>query len=125
MNNDELLYGSGLTELTEEFLSSVGYPRNHKSWSEWEVLAREYGLTDELIIELEQFLEQNQQLTVPIRFNGRQYWLTKQEIKHLNLIKQYFLNWGSQVDKIMNRMLLGDIEKDYELQTLMKSSSHD
>lgn len=119
MSSQELINLSGLTELTEEFLSSVGYPHHHKSWSEWESLAREYGLTDELIIELEKFLEENQQLTIPIRFNGQQWWLTKQEIKHVNLIKKYFpKTWESHVAEIMNQLSLGDIDKDHELKEL-------
>lgn len=120
MNN--LINLSGLTELTEEFLSNVGYPRVHKSWSEWEELTREYGLTNQEITELEQFLEQNQQLTVPIRFNGRQWWLTKQELKHVNLIKQYFPeSWESHVDEIIRRFSLGNIEEDSKLKSRMKT----
>lgn len=119
-NEFELIYSSNLTEITEEFLSSVGYPHTHKNWSEWETLAREYGLNNKEIGELKQFLELNQQLTTPVRFCGKQLWLTKQEIDHLNLIKQYFSSWEYQVEKIISKRLLGHINKDNELKDKIK-----
>lgn len=122
MSSNELINLSGLTELTEDFLSSSSYPRVHKSWSEWETSAREYGLTDEQIDELNQFLEQNQQLTVPIIFNNRRWWLTQQEIKHVNLIKQYFPeSWESRVDEVMGTLSLGSINQDLQLKNRIKN----
>ncbi|CAD5984512.1 hypothetical protein L2E71_22200 [Planktothrix agardhii 1032] len=120
MNNKINL--SGLTELTEDFLSSSSYPHIHRSWSEWETSAREYGLTDEQIEELNRYLEQNQQLTVPIIFNNRRWWLTKQEIKHVDLIKKHFPeSWEDHVDQLMGTLSLGNIKEDYKLKTRIKN----
>lgn len=96
-----------LDENTNDFLAHVGYPNVHMMWSEWLDKATAYELNDREIAELEQYLEENKQLTVPIRFAGRQWWLTKQEIQHIEIIKKYYPNnWEVEVQ---NRMQTGDL----------------
>ena len=112
-----------LDELTLEFLKSVNYPRVHMSWSAWFEEAKAYELSDEKIAELEQYLEKNNQLTSPIRFGGRQWWLTKREIQHLELLKQYYPStWEIEVDNRMRRLSLGELDKDWQLKNKMNDS---
>lgn len=113
---------SGLDELTQEFLSS--FPSNtHMSWSEWFEKAEAYGLDKNEIAELEQYLEAGQQLTSPVTFAHRRWWLTKSESQHIEVIKQYFgVNWESEVLKRMQSRTLGDIEKDWQLKERKKNS---
>jgi hypothetical protein len=110
-----------LDELTQEFLSS--FPSHtHMSWSEWLEKAEAYGLNENEIAELEQHLEVIGQLTSPVRFAGRQFWLTKKEIGHIEVIKQYFgVNWESEVLNRMQSRDLGDIKKDWRLKEKKKT----
>ncbi len=104
-----------LDELTQDFLSSLP-SHTHMSWTEWQKEAEAYGLDENLIAELQQYLEVNKQLTSPVRFAGRQWWLTKQEIEHVELIKQYFpTNWETEVQYRMQSKILGDTNKDWRL----------
>lgn len=113
----------GLDELTGDFLSSVNYPNVHMSWSEWFEQAKAYGLTDEEITELEQYLEENNQLTFPIRFAGRQYWLTNREIQHAELIKQYYPNnWESEIESRMQKSNLGYLDRDWQLKARIQEN---
>lgn len=110
-------------ELTLDFLNSVNYPRVHKSWKQWSDEAKEYGLDDEQIAELEQYLEANNQLTTPIVFAQRRWWLTRREIKHVELIKQYYpTDWENQACKRMDWGNLGYPNKDRELNARMKGN---
>ena len=110
-----------LDELTLEFLESVNYPKCHLAWREWVEKAKDYGLNEQEITELQQFLEENNQLTSPIRFGGRQYWLTKKEMQHLELIRKYFASdWEDEARKRMQEHSLGILEKDWSLQKKMK-----
>src|SRR4028119_264511 len=104
-----------LDELTQDFLSS--FPSQvHMSWSEWQAEAEAYGLNENEIAELQQYLEVNKQLTSPMRFAGRQWWLTKQEIKHVELIKQYFpTTWEKETQDRMQSGDLGYLDKDWRL----------
>lgn len=112
-----------LDELTLEFLKSVNYPRVHMMWSEWLEKAKVYGLSDQEIVELEQYLEENKQLTSPVRFEGKQWWLTRTELQHLELIRQYYSSgWETKVYQQMDRLSLGDLERDWELKTRMKGN---
>jgi glutaredoxin len=109
-------YVEPLDELTLEFLNSVNYPNVHMSWREWAKKAKAYGLTDEQIAELEQHLEENNQLTSPVVFAGRRWWLTRREMKHVELIKQYYpTDWETQVLRRMDCRDLGYPDKDREL----------
>jgi hypothetical protein len=110
-----------LDELTQDFLSS--FPSHaHMSWMEWQEKAEAYGLDENEIAELEQYLEENKQLTSPMRFAGRQWWLTKQEIEHVELIKQYFpANWEAEVQDRMQSKNLGDTNKDWRLREQSKA----
>jgi len=115
INTDEL------DELTYDFLSS--FPSHtHMSWMEWQKEAEAYGLDENQIAELQQYLEVNKQLTSSMRFAGRQWWLTKQEIEHVELIKQYFpSNWEDEVlDRIQSRVL-GYLNKDWRLKERKKT----
>lgn len=104
-----------LDELTHDFLSSLP-SRAHMSWTEWQKEAEAYGLDENEIAELEKYLEANKQLTSPVRFAGRQWWLTKREIEHVELIKQYFpANWEAEVLDRMQSKKLGDTNKDWRL----------
>lgn len=104
-----------LDELTQDFLSSLP-SRAHMSWTEWQKEAEAYGLDENEIAELEKYLETNNQLTSPMRFAGRQWWLTKREIEHVELIKQYFpSNWETEVLDGMQSKKLGDTNKDWRL----------
>ncbi|MEG4959822.1 MULTISPECIES: hypothetical protein [unclassified Microcoleus] len=104
-----------LDELTHDFLSSLP-SHTHMSWTEWQKEAEAYGLNENEIAELQQYLEVNKQLTSPMRFAGRQWWLTKQEIEHVELIKQYFpSNWEDEVLDRMQRGDLGYLNKDWRL----------
>ncbi|MEG4916300.1 hypothetical protein [Microcoleus sp. B7-D4] len=105
-----------LDELTHDFLSS--FPSGtHMSWTEWQKEAEAYGLNENEIAELQQYLEVNKQLTSPMRFAGRQWWLTKLEIEHVELIKQYFpSNWEDEVLDRMQRGDLGYLNKDWRLE---------
>ncbi|MEG4248645.1 hypothetical protein [Microcoleus sp. Pol10D4] len=105
-----------LDELTHDFLSSLP-SHTHMSWTEWQKEAEAYGLNENEIAELQQYLEVNKQLTSPMRFAGRQWWLTKQEIEHVELIKQYFpSNWENEVLERMQRGSLGYLNKDWRLE---------
>lgn len=113
---------SGLDELTEDFLSSVNYPNVHMSWGEWCEQAKAYGLDATEIAELEQHLESSNQLTRPVRFAGRQWWLTKQEIEHVELVKQCFPdNWETEVENRMQRRELGYSDRDVALKGKKKA----
>ena len=104
-----------LDELTQDFLSSLP-SHTHMIWTEWQKEAEAYGLNENEIAELQQYLEVNKQLTSPMRFAGRQCWLTKQEIEHVELIKQYFpTNWETEVQDRMQSKKLGDTNKDWRL----------
>ena len=113
---------NGLDELTQEFLSS--FPSNtHMSWSEWFEKAEAYGLDENEIAELEQYLEKSEQLTSPVTFAGRRWWLTKSEIGHIEVIKQYFgVIWETEVLNRMQSRSLGDIKKDWQLKERKKNS---
>lgn len=103
-----------LDELTQDFLSS--FPSQvHMRWSEWQEKAEAYGLDEKEIAELQQYLEVNKQLTSPMRFAGRQWWLTKQEIEHVGVLQQYFPNWEDEVLDRMQRGDLGYLNKDWRL----------
>jgi hypothetical protein len=110
-----------LDELTHDFLSS--FPSQvHMSWSEWQEKAEAYGLDEKEIAELEQYLEVNKQLTSPMRFAGRQWWLTKQEIEHVEVLKQYFpTNWEEEVQDRMQSGDLGYLNKDWRLKETKKA----
>ncbi|MEG4494882.1 hypothetical protein [Microcoleus sp. D3_18_C4] len=105
-----------LDELTHDFLCS--FPSHtHMSWAEWQKEAETCGLNENQIAELQQYLEVNKQLTSPMRFAGRQWWLTKQEIEHVELIKQYFpSNWEDEVLDRMQHRELGYLNKDWRLE---------
>ena len=111
-----------LDELTQEFLSS--FPSNtHMDWSEWFEKAEAYGLNENEIAELEQYLEKSEQLTSPVTFASRRWWLTKSEIGHIEVIKQYFgVIWESEVLNRMQSRSLGDIKKDWQLKERKKNS---
>lgn len=107
---------SGLYERTQDFLSSLNYPNVHMSSSEWLEKAEAYGLDEDEIAELEQHLETNNQLTRPVRFAGRQWWLTNAEIEHIEFIKKSFPdNWETQVLDRMQSRVLGYLKKDWQL----------
>lgn len=110
-----------LDELTQDFLSS--FPSQvHMSWSEWQEKAEAYGLDENEIAELEQYLEVNKQLTSPMRFAGRQWWLTKQEIEHVEVLQQYFpTNWEDEVLDRMQTRELGYLNKDWRLKERKKT----
>jgi hypothetical protein len=110
-----------LDELTQDFLSS--FPSHtHMSWMEWQKEAEAYGLDENEIAELQQYLEVNKQLTSPMRFVGRQWWLTKQEIEHVKVLQQYFpANWEDEVLDRMQRRELGDLNKDWRLKDTKKA----
>jgi len=110
-----------LDELTQDFLSS--FPSQvHMSWSEWQEKAEVYGLDEKEIAELQQYLEVNKQLTSPMRFAGRQWWLTKQEIGHVEVLQQYFpANWEDEVLDRMQTHELGYLNKDWRLKERKKT----
>jgi hypothetical protein len=110
-----------LDELTQDFLSS--FPSHaHMSWSEWQEKAEAYGLDENEIAELQQYLEVNKQLTSPMRFAGRQWWLTKQEIEHVEALRQYFPgNWEAEVQDRMQSGALGYLNKDWRLKETKKA----
>jgi hypothetical protein len=110
-----------LDELTQDFLSS--FPSQvHMSWSEWQEKAEAYGLDEKEIAELEHYLEVNKQLTSPMRFAGRQWWLTKQEIEHVKVLQQYFpTDWEAEVQDRMQRGGLGYLNKDWRLEERKKA----
>jgi hypothetical protein len=110
-----------LDELTQDFLSS--FPSQvHMSWSEWQEKAEAYGLDEKEIAELQQYLEVNKQLTSPMRFAGRQWWLTKQEIGHVEVLQQYFpANWEEEVLDRMQTRVLGYLNKDWRLKERKKT----
>jgi len=110
-----------LDELTQDFLSS--FPSHtHMSWMEWQKEAEAYGLDENEIAELEQYLEVNKQLTSPMRFAGRQWWLTKQEIEHVGVLQQYFPgNWEVEVLDRMQTGHLGYLNKDWRLKERKKT----
>ena len=92
------------------------------SWSEWQKEAEAYGLDEKEIAELEPYLEENKQLTSPMRFAGRQWWLTKQEIGHVEVLQQYFpTNWKAEVQDRMQRGDLGYLNKDWRLKETKKA----
>jgi hypothetical protein len=110
-----------LDELTQDFLSS--FPSQvHMSWSEWQEKAEAYGLDENEIAELQQYLEVNKQLTSPMRFGGRQWWLTKQEIEHVKVLQQYFpTTWEEEFQDRMQRGGLGYLKKDWRLKERKKA----
>jgi len=110
-----------LDELTQDFLSS--FPSQvHMSWNEWQEKAEAYGLDEKEIAELQQYLEVNKQLTSPMRFAGRQWWLTKQEIGHVEVLQQYFpANWEEEVLDRMQTRVLGYLNKDWRLKERKKT----
>jgi len=109
-----------LDELTQDFLSS--FPSHtHMSWTEWQKEAEAYGLDENEIVELQQYLEVNKQLTSPMRFAGRQWWLTKQEIEHVEVLRQYFPDWENEVLDRMQRGQLGYLNKDWRLKEKKKT----
>ena len=110
-----------LDELTQDFLSS--FPSHtHMSWMEWQKEAEAYGLDENEIAELEQYLEVNKQLTSPMRFAGRQWWLTKKEIEHVEVLQQYFpANWEDEVLDRMQTRELGYLNKDWRLKERKKT----
>lgn len=103
-----------LDELTQDFLSSLP-SHTHMSWTEWQKEAEAYGLDENEIAELQQYLEVNKQLTSPMRFAGRQWWLTKLEIEHVEVLQQYFPNWEDEVLDRMQHRELGYLNKDWRL----------
>ena len=110
-----------LDELTQDFLSSFS-SHTHMSWMEWQKEAEAYGLNENEIAELEQYLEVNKQLTSPMRFAGRQWWLTKQEIEHVEVLQQYFpANWEEEVLDRMQSRELGYLNKDWRLEERKKT----
>ena len=110
-----------LDELTQDFLSSLP-SHTHMSWTEWQKEAEAYGLDENEIAELQQYLEVNKQLTSPMRFAGRQWWLTKQEIEHVKVLQQYFpVNWEAEVQDRMQRGGLGYLNKDWRLEESKKA----
>jgi hypothetical protein len=110
-----------LDEFTQDFLSS--FPSHtHMSWSEWQEKAEAYGLDEKEIAEVEQYLEVNKQLTSPMRFAGRQWWLTKQEIEHVEALRQYFpANWEAEVQDRMQSGALDYLKKDWRLKEKKKT----
>ncbi len=112
---------SELDELTQDFLSS--FPSQvHMSWSEWQEKAEVYGLDENEIAELQQYLEVNKQLTSPVRFAGRQWWLTKQELEHVEVLRQYFpTTWEEEVQDRMQCGELGYLNKDWRLKETKKA----
>lgn len=116
-------YVERLNELTYDFLNDLGYPDVHMGWSTWVKKAKDYGLTDREISELEEYLEDNQQLTMPVQFMGNRWWLTKKEIQHVELLKQYFPNvWEAQVKDRMKRLRLGYIDTDWQLKKMIEAN---
>jgi hypothetical protein len=110
-----------LDELTQDFLSSLP-SHTHMSWMEWQKEAEAYGLDENEIAELHQYLEVNKQLTSPMRFAGRQWWLTKQEIEHVKVLQQYFpANWEDEVLDRMQSRVLGYLNKDWRLKERKKT----
>lgn len=110
-----------LDELTQDFLSSLP-SHAHMSWMEWQKEAEAYGLDENEIAELQQYLEVNKQLTSPMRFAGRQWWLTKQEIEHVRVLQQYFpVNWEEEVLDRMQTRELGYLNKDWRLKERKKT----
>ena len=92
------------------------------SWSEWQEKAEAYGLDENEIAELQQYLEKNKQLTSPMRFGGRQWWLTKQEIEHVKVLQQYLpANWEEEVQDRMQSGDLGYLNKDWRLKETKKA----
>jgi hypothetical protein len=92
------------------------------SWSEWQEKAEAYGLDEKEIAEVEQYLEVNKQLTSPMRFAGRQWWLTKQEIEHVEALRQYFpANWEAEVQDRMQSGALDYLKKDWRLKEKKKT----
>jgi len=92
------------------------------SWSEWQEKAEAYGLDENEIAELQQHLEVNKQLTSPMRFAGRQWWLTKEEIEHVEVLRQYFpTNWEEEVQDRMQRGEFGYLNKDWRLKERKKA----
>ncbi|MEG4286351.1 hypothetical protein QUB68_24790 [Microcoleus sp. A006_D1] len=115
--NQEDLY-----ERTQDFLSTVNYPNVHMTWGQWCEQAETYGLDATEIAELEQHLESSNQLTRPVRFAGRQWWLTKQEIEHVELLKVCFpVGWETEVEKRMQRRELGYSNRDVALKGKKKA----
>lgn len=108
-------------ELTQDFLSS--FPSHtHMSWSEWQEAAEACGLDENEIAELQQYLDKNNQLTSPMRFAGRQWWLTKQEIEHVKVLQQYFpTTWEAEVQDRMQHRELGYLNKDWRLEERQKA----
>jgi hypothetical protein len=79
-------------------------------------------LDENEIAELQQYLEVNKQLTSPMRFAGRQWWLTKQEIEHVEVLQQYFpANWEDEVLDRMQTRELGYLNKDWRLKERKKT----
>ena len=113
---------NSLDELTQEFLSS--FPSNtYTDRSEWFEKAEAYGLNEDEIAELEQYFEKSEQLTSPVTFADRRWWLTKSEIGHIEVIKQYFgVNWETVVLNRMQSRSLGDIKRDWQLKERKKNS---
>lgn len=110
-----------LGELTQDFLASFS-SHTHMSWMEWHKEAESYGLDEKEIAELKQYLEVNKQLTSPIRFAARQWWLTNQEIEHVKLLQQYFpTNWEDEALKRMQRGKLGSPNTDKQLKEREKA----
>ena len=92
------------------------------SWSEWQEKAEAYGLDENEIAELQQHLEVNKQLTSPMRFAGRQWWLTKEEIEHVEVLRQYFpTDWEAEVLDRMQTRELGYLNKDWRLEERKKA----
>lgn len=115
-------YIETLNELTRDFLDNAGYPNIHMMWSEWAKKAKVYGLADEEITELKQHLEENKQLTFPLVFGHRRWWLTEKEIEHVEFIKQYLSSdWENEIYKRMQQGSLGHLEKDWQLQKKMQN----
>ena len=116
-------YVQPLDDLPLEFLNSVNYPNVHMSWGEWANKAKEYGLTGEQIVELEQYLDASNQLTSPVVFAGRQWWLTRREISHLELIKQYYpSDWETKTCNRIDSRKLRYLDKDRELKAAMEAN---
>lgn len=102
--SDYLINEYGFDEMTADFMKSVEYSNVHMSWSEWESKAKMFGLEENQILELQSYLENNNQLTTPIRFGGKQWWLTSQEIQHVEQIKKQFpSDWENRVFQHMDR----------------------
>jgi hypothetical protein len=110
-----------LSSLTLEFLSSLP-KRTHMSWIEWQEKAEDYGLNENDIAELKQYLDASNQLTYPAQFGGNRWWLTEKELRHIEEIKKYFgTDWETEVLDRIKRRDLGYLDRDWRLEERKKA----